>query len=71
MQNKDIDFGKDLDQEEDEEENNSIISLKVLSKGYKEKIMMAEYSENVKAILQIFNEYTYYNENTSKEEIKK
>ena len=33
--------------------------------------MMAEYSENVKAILQIFNEYTYYNENTSKEEIKK
>ena len=68
-QKKIIDFGIDLDQgEEEEEENESIISLKAFYEVYKEKIMMPEYSEDVKTILNFFNDYSYANTNTKQEE---
>ena len=68
-----IDFGIDLDQgeEEEEEENYSIISLKAFYEVYKEKIMMPEYSEDVKTILNFFNDYSYVNANIKQEETPK
>ena len=68
-QNEQIDFGIDLNQggneeEEEEEEHYSIISLKAFYENFKKKIMIPEYSEGVKQILNFFNEFSNQNKIT-------
>ena len=66
-QNQQIDFGIDLNQEEneeEEEEHDSIISLKAFYEIFKKKIMIPEYSEGVKQILNFFNDFSNQNNDT-------
>lgn len=67
-QNQQIDFGVYLNQgeneEEEEEEHDSIITLKAFYEVFKKKIMIPEYSEEVKQILTFFNDFSYPKETT-------
>ena len=45
--------------DEDDDDNYSIKILKALYKAYKDKIVIPEFSENTKQILQFFNEFDY------------
>ena len=54
-----INFGIDLEKgEDDEDDNESIIILKAFYECFKEKILSPEYSEDVRTILNYFNDFS-------------
>ena len=65
-QNQQIDFGVYLNQgeNEEEEEHDSIITLKAFYEVFKKKEMIPEYSEEVKQILTFFNDFSNQKETT-------
>ena len=62
-QSSSVNFGVTFEEEEDDDDNPSIKVFKALYKSFKDKIIIPEFSENTKEILNFFNNFDEKNLN--------